>query len=108
MKTLTTSIPKKATNSAFFQSLTLDELEQRCDDPARDLRGDTEIRAILAFNHEHGFSLLAQDGKALFSIRDAEGRPVQYRTIEQAIEVLQDMSGLSPDVRLDISESWKL
>lgn len=106
MTTLAKITRKKVNATAFFKTLSFEELERRCDDPVRDLQGGTEIQAILAFNNKRGFTLLAQDGKVLFSIRDAKGKPVQYRTVEQAIEVLRDVSGLSSDIRLDISDAW--
>lgn len=85
-------------------SLTLDQLDELCDDPNRDSPKGTEVQAVLTYDSRNGFFLSAQDGKNAYSITENDGQPVKFRTIEQAIEVLRDMQ-VSTDVRLDISGS---
>lgn len=103
MKTATDRIQTRAAGNSYIKRMTLNELEQFCDDPARDLPGSKEVQVILAFNVVRGFSLLAQHDNVIYSICNEDGEQVQYRTIEQAIDYLQDLPGLSGDIRLDIS-----
>jgi|GEM_PF-4674914 len=86
----------------YLFSMTLDQLDELGDDPKRDESDGTEVRAILTYDSRNGFFLSAQDGKRVYSIVDDDGEPVRFRTIEQAIEVLQDMQ-LASDIRLDLS-----
>lgn len=97
---------KKPTLTQYVNSLTLAELSDLCDDPARDQPGGAgEVSVILTYSEECGFFLSAQDGGMLYSVREKNGDPVKYRTIEQAIEVLQDVLFIRTEVRLDISAS---
>ncbi len=83
-------------------SLTLDQLDDLCDDPKRDAPKGREVQAILTYDSRHGFFLSAQDGTHVYTITETDGQPLKFRTVEQAIEELRDMQ-LSTDVRLDIS-----
>lgn len=87
----------------YHDRITLEELADLCDDPARDTPGGVEVRAILTYDAENGFFLSAQDGDRILCVQDDDERPVKYRTIEQAIEVLQDVPYLASDVRLVFS-----
>ncbi len=89
----------------YHGRITLDELANLCNDPARARPGGVEVRAILTYDAENGFLLSAQDGDRILCVQDADRRPVKYRTIEQAIEVLQDVAYLASEVRLNISAS---
>lgn len=80
--------------------ITLGQLEQLCDDPARDLPGGVNMRAILSYEADKGFFLSAQDAEAVYQVTDDEGKQVRFRTIEAALAVLQEVSGLSPDIGL--------
>jgi hypothetical protein len=80
------------------KSLTMSEFEQLCDDPARDLPGGTNMRAVLALVPERGFFLSAQDGDEMYQVTDDAGKPMKFRTIEGALAALQNISGLSPDI----------
>lgn len=86
----------------YLFSMTLDQLDELADDPKRDQPGGNEVRAILTYNTRHGFYLSAQDGQRVYTIVEDDGEPVRFRTIEQAIDVLQDMS-LAADIRLDLA-----
>ena len=86
----------------YLFSMTLDQLDELGDDPKRDEAGGNEVRAILTYDPRNGFFLTAQDGQRVYSIVEDDGEPVRFRTIEQAIEVLQDMP-LAADIRLDLS-----
>lgn len=89
----------------YHGRITLDELADLCDDPARAQHGGVEIRAILTYDAKNGFLLSAQDGDRILCVHEDDGRHVKFRTIEQAIEALQDVVYLASDVRLDISAS---
>lgn len=95
---------KRTSLCDYFLTLTIEQLADMRDDPKRDEPGGTEIRAILTYDADNGFFLSAQDGGLVYSIRESNGDPVKFRTIEQAIEVLQD-DLLCADVRLDLSAS---
>lgn len=81
-------------------SLSLSRLEELCDDPARDLPGGANVRAVLTLEPEVGFFLSAQDGDQVYLITDEAGRRTKFRTIELALAKLQNLSGLSPDIGL--------
>ncbi len=81
-------------------SITLAQLQELCDDPARDLPGGENVRAMLTFDLEAGFYLSAQDGRAMHQVIDAEGNQVRFRTIEGAMSVLQSIAGLNLDILL--------
>jgi hypothetical protein len=82
------------------QSLSLSELEELCDDPARDLPGGVNVRAVLTLEPEEGFYLAAQDGDRVYLIINPRGARLKFRTIEAALSVLQSVAGLSPDIGL--------
>lgn len=86
----------------YLFSMTLDQLDELCDDPERDQPGGNEVRAILTYDSRNGFYLSAQDGQRVYTIVEKDGEPVRFRTIEQAIEVLQDLP-LASDIRLDLA-----
>jgi hypothetical protein len=81
-------------------SMSLTELEEMCDDPARDLPGGSDVRAILTLEPDEGFFLSARDGEAVYVITDNKGKRMKFRTIEIALGILQNVSGLSPDISL--------
>jgi hypothetical protein len=83
--------------------ITLEELADLCDDPAREESDAIKIRVILTYDTDHGFFLSAQDGDRILYVKDDDGRPVKFRTIEQAIEVLQDSAYSDSEVHLDIA-----
>ena len=89
----------------YIKSLTLEDLASLCDEPRRNKPGSNEVRAILAFDKERGFFLYAQDEDVIYVIQDDKGKPVLFRTIEQAIDELKEIPYLSPDVCLEISLS---
>lgn len=89
--------PAGATNP---KAISLAELEELCDDPARDLPGGIDVRAVLTLEPEEGFYLSAQDGDSVYLIANAQGKRVRFRTIEGALAVLQSVAGLSPDIGL--------
>ena len=45
--------------------MTMQELEQLCDDPAREKPGGVNVRALLNFEPDIGFYLQARDGDTL-------------------------------------------
>lgn len=90
---------------SYIKSLTLEDLANLCDEPRRNKPGSNEVRAILAFDKDRGFFLHAQDDEVIYVIQDDKGKQVLFRTIEQAIEELQEIPYLSPDVCLKISLS---
>jgi hypothetical protein len=82
-------------------ALTFTQFEALCDDPARDrmpTRGN--VRAVLAFDPRDGFLLSAQDGSVVHEVTEPNGEPVRFRTIEQALARLGNVSGLSPEIGL--------
>lgn len=85
----------------YLSSMTLGQLDELGDDPKRDESGGVEVHAILTYDSRDGFFLSAQDGKRVYSIVEDDGAPVRFRTIEQAIVVLQDMP-LAADIRLNL------
>lgn len=93
------------TEHRYISSMTLDELEHLIDDPARDLSCDGDIHIVLSFSHMHGFQLLARYNQETYMVTDSANERVKYRTIEQAINFLQDLPGLNGDIRLDISNA---
>jgi hypothetical protein len=82
------------------KAMTLSELADVCDDPARDLPGGQDVRAILTLDPDEGFFLSALDGPLIYLIVDDRGRRKKFRTVELALAVLQDLSGLNPDIGL--------
>lgn len=82
------------------RSLSLKQLMLLCDDPERDLPGGVNVRAVLTLDQEEGFYLSAQDGDKVYLITDDHGRRTKFRTVEVALSVLQNVSGLSPDIGL--------
>jgi hypothetical protein len=82
------------------RSMSLSELEELCDDPARDLPGGVNVRAVLTLEPEEGFFLAALDRDSVYLITNAKGGRLKFRTIEVALSVLQGVAGLSPDITL--------
>lgn len=78
--------------------LTLAQLEALSDDPARDQPGGVNVRALLTFNAEDGYFLSAKDGNTIYQVVDDAGNQVRYRTMEDAIYHLHDISGLDPEI----------
>jgi hypothetical protein len=93
---------KSAANREYLHAITIEQLIDLCDDPKRNMPDSVEVRAILTFDEANGFFLSAQDDENVYSIRQPSGEPLKFRTIEQAIELLQDIPYLCSDVRLDI------
>lgn len=58
------------------------------------------MRALLRFEPESGFALLALDGEAVYQVVDDKGAQVRFRTVEDALGRLNDVHGLSPDIGL--------
>lgn len=100
MKKGTTETNQHGAKSAGAKSLTLVELADLCDDPARDLPGGVNVRALLSYVAEDGFYLSAQDGEVLHQVIDEAGKPVRFRTIEAAMTMLQTVPGLQTDIGL--------
>jgi hypothetical protein len=80
------------------QRITLPELEALCDDPSRDLPGGVDVRAVLDLYPGDGFVLVALDGETHFQVTDGAGQPLRFRTIESALQLLQDVHHLSKDI----------
>lgn len=98
MKRLASGIAEAATPA---RAITLAELEDLSDDPARDLPGGTDVRAVLHFDPIEGFFLSARDGDTVYIVVDDKtGKQVRYRTVEAAMNRLQDVSHLSRDISL--------
>lgn len=96
----TTRTNHQGSGSSGGNSVTLSRLEELCDDPARDLPGGTNVRALLSYFPEQGFYLSAQDGEMVYRVTDDAGKQIRFRTIEAAIAMLQNVAGLSSDVGL--------
>lgn len=88
-----------------IRSITMQQLERVCDDPARDKPGGINVRALLTFEPETGFHLMARDGDQVYQVTDEAGDGVRFRTIEAALAVLQGVSGLSPDIGIFLGTS---
>ena len=93
----TSAFAREATNP---KSLSLAEFEELCDDPARDMPGGVNVRAVLMLDPEEGFYLSAHDGEKTYLIDEPSGKRIKFRTIESALALLQNISGLSPDIGL--------
>jgi hypothetical protein len=86
------------------KSITFREFEALCDDPARDdIAGMGDVRALLHYDQATGFELSALDGETEHEVVDEHGRRVSFRTIEQALSILQRVSGLSGDISIRLS-----
>lgn len=109
MKTVTT--PKTHVKRTLVQPgfhmgrLTIGELEELCDDPKRNESGQ-EVQAVLTSSNS-GFVLTARDCKLIYEIIDRHGRPMMFRSIEQALDVLSDVPHLLSEVAIDIA-NWRL
>lgn len=79
-------------------SITLAQLRDLADDPARDLPGGVNVRALLTLEPDLGFFLSAEDGGTVYQVTDEDGERVRFRTIEAALARLQDVSGLRADI----------
>jgi hypothetical protein len=80
------------------KSITFAQLLELCDDPARDLAGGVNVRALLTLEPEQGFFLSAEDGETVYQVTDDAGIRVRFRTIEAALGRLQEVSGLRSDI----------
>ena len=89
----------------YYSSLTIEGLEEMCDDPARNESGQ-EVQAVLTPNRS-GYALSARDGKLTYEIIDQNGRQITFRSIDQAIDALSDVSHLLPEVAINIAR-WRL
>ena len=79
---------------------TWDRLNHRADIP-----GTARIQAVLIPDDETGFALHAwQDGTVLRI--PLNGARARFRTIEQAITALEDVSGLHPEIVINAAE-WQ-
>ena len=94
----TTRTEPQGTGTDGGKGITLGQLEQLCDDPARDLPGGVNVRSILSYEADKGFFLSAQDGELVYLVTDDEGKQVRFRTIEAALVVLQVVSSVSLDI----------
>lgn len=75
-------------------------LEDRCDTPDA-----PPIQAVLTADNHAGFTLFARDQGVTYPVH-RNGRQLRFRTIEQAIDALIDVSGLSPEIVIDVSNWW--
>lgn len=91
--------------SPYINNLSMGELEELCDDPARNESGQ-EVQAVLT-PHNSGFVLTARDGGLTYDVIDRHGRPMIFRSIEQALDVLSDVPHLLPEVAINIIR-WRL
>lgn len=78
--------------------ISLVEFADLCDDPARDRPGRSDVRAILDLYPDVGFFLSARDGARVYQVVDVSGQQVRFRTIEGALQLLQDVHHLSADI----------
>jgi hypothetical protein len=85
---------------ALTARITFADLQRMSDDPARDDQGGSDLKAVLHYDPERGFSLLAQDQDKLYEVTQGNGESLCFRTIEVAISELQDVPGLHPAVTL--------
>lgn len=81
-------------------SITFSQLVELCDDVKRDEPGGADVRALLRFEPESGFALLALDGRTVYQVVDDKWNQVRFRTVEDALMRLNDVHGLSPDIGL--------
>jgi hypothetical protein len=79
-------------------TMSMEEFARICDDPARDLRAGSGVRAIVVVEPEEGFALSAVRGRRVYAIVDGEGRRRRFRTMALALAELQDVAGLSFDI----------
>ncbi len=63
-----------------MRSITLQLLERLCDDPARDKPGGLNVRALLTFEPESGFHLMARDGDTIYQVNEEAGEEIRFRT----------------------------
>lgn len=85
--------------------LTLFELDDLCDDPARDVSGQ-EVLAILSPANGGGYALSARDGVMVYTIVGEDGLPLTFRSIESALDRLADVPFLA-GVHIDVA-SWRV
>lgn len=84
-------------------SLNFSELEELCDDPARNESGQ-EVLAVLR-PEKTGFSLSVRDGHKMHRVIEKSGKQVRFTSIESAVDRLSDVPHLWPEVALDIGRS---
>lgn len=89
----------------YFGSLTIEGLEEMCDDPARNESGQ-EVQAVLT-PHRSGYALTARDGKFTYEIIDLNGMQMTFCSIDRALDALADVPHLLPEVAINIAR-WRL
>ncbi len=107
MKTSTTKMLSRSCRTQATRvpnSLTLFELDDLCDDPARDASGQ-EVLAILT-PAKSGYGLSARDGATVYTIVGEDGLPLSFRSIESALDRLADVPFLA-GVHIDVA-SWRV
>ncbi|WP_211453060.1 hypothetical protein [Collimonas antrihumi] len=79
---------------------TFDQFTEECDTP-----GASRIQAVLAANDSAGFTLYARQNGSLHAVTHNE-KSVRFRTIEQALATLTDVSYLLSEIIIDTSR-WR-
>lgn len=78
---------------------TFEHFREACDTP-----GANRVQAVLAASNTTGFTLYARQSGCLHLVTH-DDRPVRFRIIEQALDILSDVSYLAPEIAIDTS-SW--
>lgn len=78
---------------------TFEHFREACDTP-----GANRVQAVLAASNTTGFTLYARQSGCLHPVMH-DDRPVRFRTIEQALDTLSDVSYLAPEIAIDTA-SW--
>ena len=79
---------------------TWDRLNHRADMP-----GSSRIQAVLVPDDDTGFALYARQERTVHPITHSGAR-VRFRTIEQALTALVDVSGLHPEIVISAA-NWQ-
>lgn len=106
--TTTFQIPQRkgcsSRTKALAKCLTISNLEELCDDPARNESGQ-EVQAVLSPGRL-GIALNARDGADIYMLVDEQGKQLSFSSIELALDLLSDVSHLLGEVVIDI-RPWR-
>lgn len=83
-----------------------DEVEALADNPLRDEIGRF-VQPVLHYYPKTGFDLHLHDGENHYQVIDKDAQPIRYRVIEQAIDELIDIPGLSSQFIVDLTAITK-
>jgi hypothetical protein len=86
--------------------INFDEVEELADNPLRD-EISRYVQPVLRFYPQTGFELHLNDGDKHYQVIDKDAQPIRYRVIEQAIDALIDIPGLSPQMIIDLTAITK-